>query len=145
MIESNKQEENDSVDIVHQNDGDILGNIHSFLSQALTNVQNTANSGVETIAWTASTLSSVVTEGTMSNFNFLIDKLSSIVSGTEISEEQRRTALEIIKAGKDKGVDELEIEVDQAVGMKLISDNEIFKSNAVIGSTGKMTIKIKYK
>ncbi|QUS61320.1 hypothetical protein [Synechocystis sp. PCC 7338] len=145
MIELNEQEENDSVDIVHQNDGDILGNIHSFFSQALTNVQNTANSGVETLAWTASTLSSVITEGTTSNFNFLIDKLSSLVSGKEISEEQRRTALEIIKAGKDKGVDELEIEVDQAVGMKLISDNEIFKSNAVIGSTGKMTIKIKYK
>jgi hypothetical protein len=132
MIELNKQEENDSVDIVHQNDGDILGNIHSLFSQALTSVQNTANSGFETMAWTASTLSSVVTEGTTSNFNFLIDKLSSLVSGTEISEEQRRTALEIIKAGKDNGVDELEIEVDQAVGMKLISDNEIFKSNAVL-------------
>jgi hypothetical protein len=145
MIESNKQEENDSVDIVHQNDSDILGNIHSFFSQALTSVQNTANSGVETMAWTASTLSSVVTEGTTSNFNFLIDKLSSLVSGTEISEEQHRTALEIIEAGKDNGVDELEIEVDQAVGMKLISDNEIFRSNAVIGSTGKMSIKVKYK
>jgi hypothetical protein len=124
---------------------DLLHQVNSFLSQAFTKTQKTANLSAKTIAGTTSNITYVVGKGTTSNFNFLIDKLSSLVSGTEISEEQRRTALEIIKAGKDNGIDEMEIEVDQIVGMKLISDNEIFKSNAVIGGAGKMTIKIKYK
>jgi hypothetical protein len=123
----------------------LLHQVNGFLTQAFTKTQKTANLSSKAIAGTTSNITYVVRKSTTSNFNFLIDKLSSLVSGSEISEEQRRTALEIIKAGKDKGVDKLEIEVDQAVGMKLISDNEIFKSNAVIGSAGKMTIKIKYK
>ncbi|MBE9204800.1 hypothetical protein IQ218_16890 [Synechocystis salina LEGE 06099] len=145
MSQTNKAEQNDKSSIVHQNDVNIFEHIQGFFSQALTTAQDTANAGAETIAWTASTITTIVTEGTTSNVNFLIDRLSSLVSGKEISEEQRMTALEVIKAAKENNVEEIEIEVDQAVGMKLISDNEVLKSNAVIGSAGKMTIKIKYK
>lgn len=145
MSQTNKSEQDNTSSIVHQDNANIFEHIQGFFSQALTTAQDTANAGAETLAWTASTITTVVTEGTTSNVNFLIDKLSSLVSGKDISEEQRMTALEVIKAGKENNVEEIEIEVDQAVGMKLISDNEVLKSNAVIGSSGRMKIKIKYK
>jgi hypothetical protein len=60
-------------------------------------------------------------------------------------ESQRRTAVEIIKAGKDRGVAELEITVSEQAGIGLGSSVEGFPIQFNAGTQGNMTIKVKYK
>jgi hypothetical protein len=78
---------------------------------------------------------------------FLVDAVQSLTSGavTKEIEEQRKTAIEIIRAGKENGVDELEITMSEKAGLSLGSNVEGFPIELMAGSSGNMKLKIKYK
>ncbi|WP_321868647.1 hypothetical protein [Paraburkholderia tropica] len=63
--------------------------------------------------------------------------------------QQEEAAINIIKAGKENGAEEIEIELEQAAGMNV---KGVFKNeagagslNATLGKNGKMKLKVKYK
>lgn len=58
---------------------------------------------------------------------------------------QTKMTKELIKTGKDNGVDEMEITVDNQVGLNIGAEIEGMPISAKIGSNGKTTLKIKYK
>jgi hypothetical protein len=72
-------------------------------------------------------------------------ELYSAESAAREVESQRRTAVEIIKAGKEHGVDELEITVSEQAGVSLGSSIDGFPVQFNAGTQGKMTVKVKYK
>jgi len=76
---------------------------------------------------------------------FIAEKAFSVFSNTDTIKEQRQTAVDIIKAGKENNVDEVEITLDQRAGIDLQSDLAEFPLRAKIGKDGKMNIKVKYK
>lgn len=72
--------------------------------------------------------------------------LESFLSTTESTlQEQRRTAIDIIRAGKDSGVDSLEVTLDQQVGLHFGSNVDGIPIKATLGKSGNMTIKATYK
>ena len=59
---------------------------------------------------------------------------------------QKETALEIIKAGKQNNVDKIELVLDQSAGIDIAADiDNMANVKAKIGTDGKMRMKIKYK
>ena len=78
---------------------------------------------------------------------FLVDALKSLTSDAVAQEieEQKKAAVEIIKAGQDAGVDELEITMSERAGLGLKSELEGLPIDFMAGSSGKFTLKIKYK
>jgi hypothetical protein len=60
-------------------------------------------------------------------------------------QEQRKAAVEIIKAGKDNNASSLEVTLDQHVGIDLGSEIEGIPLKFTVGKSGKMTIKVEYK
>lgn len=59
--------------------------------------------------------------------------------------EQKKAAIEIIRAGKECGVDELEITMSEKAGLSLGSSIEGFPLEFLAGASGNMTLKVKYK
>ena len=76
-------------------------------------------------------------------FEFFSDVLNNANERT--LQEQRKTAVDIIKAGKESGVDEIEIELDQKVGVDIGADLEGIPVKFMVGKNGKMKLKVKYK
>jgi len=76
---------------------------------------------------------------------WLVKKTFALFSNTDTISEQRKTAIELIKSGKEKGVDELEIVLSQKAGLNIESDFEGIPIKAQIGKNGDMTLKVKYK
>ena len=77
-----------------------------------------------------------------------LKKLTTLYSRESQSQEiesQRETAIEIIRAGKDHSVDEIEITMSEKAGLSLGSSIEGFPIECTIGTSGTMTIKVKYK
>jgi hypothetical protein len=77
---------------------------------------------------------------------YAIDRVASLLDSKQIMEAQRNTAEDIIKAGENHNVDELEITLDQDAGAKVnlnINGADIVKIK--IGNEGKMKIKVKYR
>lgn len=73
-------------------------------------------------------------------------KLLDKIFGSEATKEQGRVAAELIRHGKENGVDEMEITVNNTKGFKLnVPLDDGIKVDTVIGSDEKMTIKVKYK
>jgi hypothetical protein len=72
-------------------------------------------------------------------------ELYSADSTARETESQRRTAVEIIKAGAKYGVDELEIIISEQAGVGLASSVEGFPLEFSAGTQGNMTVKVKYK
>jgi hypothetical protein len=58
---------------------------------------------------------------------------------------QRKTAFELIRAGKESGVDTMTITVDQHAGLDLGSAVEGIPIQVRLGAGGKMIIEVKYK
>ena len=73
------------------------------------------------------------------------DVVSSLVSSRDIIQEQRKTAVELIKAGRDAGVDEMKITLDQMAGIDIGADIESIPFKVKVGKNGKMTLEVKYK
>jgi hypothetical protein len=60
-------------------------------------------------------------------------------------EAQKQTAAEIIRLGKEQGVDELEITMSQQAGIGFKSPIEGTPIEFNVGTSGTMTLKVKYK
>ena len=60
--------------------------------------------------------------------------------------EQRKTAVEIIRAGKENGLKEIEIELDQEAGLNIHATIKEFNLDSKIqfGKNGRMKMKLKY-
>lgn len=58
---------------------------------------------------------------------------------------QQEAAESLIKKGKENGVDEMEITVDNTRGFKLNVPMDDVKIDTVVGADEKMVIKVKYK
>lgn len=79
---------------------------------------------------------------------YMIWKLAAIHSSKSPSKEvqsQRKTAVEIIRAGSEHNVDELEIVMSEKAGLSLGSNVQGFPIECTVGTSGTMTIKVKYK
>ena len=80
----------------------------------------------------------------------LFDKGVELIKETAIStnstiQEQRQSAVEIIKAVKDNNASSLEITLDQNAGIDIGSELEGIPFKFSVGKSGKMTIKVEYK
>ncbi len=73
------------------------------------------------------------------------DLIDSIFNNTETISKQQEAAEALIKRGKEEGVDEMEITLDNHKGFKLNVPIEGVKIDTLIGSNDKMTLKVKYK
>lgn len=60
-------------------------------------------------------------------------------------EEQRKTAEELIKAGKENGVDEMEITISKGVEGKINVPMDDVKIDVGASIGDKVTVKVKYK
>lgn len=78
---------------------------------------------------------------------FLVNAVKSLTSDAVVQEieEQKKAAVEIIKAGQEAGVDELEITMSERAGIGLKSELEGLPIDLIAGSSGKFTLKVKYK
>ena len=76
---------------------------------------------------------------------FLIEKVFDFFSNDDTIKEQRQTAVDIIKAGKENNADEIEVTLDQNAGIDIQSEIEGIPAKIKIGKDGKMKIKVKYK
>ena len=74
------------------------------------------------------------------------EALESVMRTTESTlQEQRQTAIDIIKAGKESGAQSVEVTLDQQVGLNFGSNVGGFPIKATMGKSGNMTIKVTYK
>jgi hypothetical protein len=75
------------------------------------------------------------------------DGISSLTAGANEREieEQRKVAIDIIRAGKENGADEIEITMSQKAGVGLSSDVDGVPIEFIVGASGTMKLKIKYK
>lgn len=71
--------------------------------------------------------------------------IDSFFNNTESISKQQEAAEALIKRGKEEGVDEMEITLDNHKGFKLNVPIEGVKIDTLIGSNDKMTLKVKYK
>lgn len=76
---------------------------------------------------------------------WLLKKAWNLISSPDTIQEQRKTAIDLIKAGRDNGIDEMKITLDQTAGIDIGADIEGLPIKAKIGKSGKMTLEIKYK
>ena len=78
---------------------------------------------------------------------YIGEKIFSLFSNEDTIEEQKKMAIDIIKAGENSNVDELEIDVSQKAGTTLKADIKEMGLNGefTLGKNGNMKIKIKYK
>jgi hypothetical protein len=77
----------------------------------------------------------------------VLDGISLLTSGANEKEiaEQRKVAIDIIRAGKENGVDEIEITMSQKAGVGLSSDVDGVPIEFIVGASGTMKLKVKYK
>ena len=61
------------------------------------------------------------------------------------SESQRKTVVEIIRAGKDNDASEIDFVLKESVGIKLGSKLEGLPLEFSVGKSGEMSVKVKYK
>ena len=73
-----------------------------------------------------------------------ISALTASANEREIA-EQRKVAIDIIRAGKENGADEIEITISQKAGVGLSSDVDGVPIEFIVGASGTMKLKIKYK
>ncbi len=60
-------------------------------------------------------------------------------------EAPKKAAIDIIKAGKENGVNELEITMSEKAGLSLGSGIKEFPVELIAGTSGNMTLKVKYR
>ncbi|OQB75903.1 MAG: hypothetical protein BWX92_02319 [Deltaproteobacteria bacterium ADurb.Bin135] len=73
----------------------------------------------------------------------LIDFITK--STTDIIETQRKTAIDLIKSGKDNNVDKMTITLDQQAGLDIGADIEGIPIKCKVGNSGHMIIDVQYK
>jgi hypothetical protein len=74
-----------------------------------------------------------------------IDAGEKLFASTEATiEQQKRAAIEIIKAGKESGAESLEVTLSQQAGLDFGSNIEGIPIKVIVGKSGNMTLKVKY-
>lgn len=73
-------------------------------------------------------------------FDFISSKTSN-----DIIEAQRKTAIDIIRAGSKQNVNKMTITVDQMVGLDFGSNVEGIPVKCKLGKDGHMTIEVEYQ
>lgn len=73
---------------------------------------------------------------------YVVDKFSDLSKSWE---SQRDTALELIRKGKEQGVDEMEITMSNKRGFRLNAPVDGVNIDTMIGADEKMHVKVKYK
>lgn len=76
---------------------------------------------------------------------WLLKKAWDWISSSDTIQEQRKTALDLIKAGQDNGVEEMSIELDQTAGVDIGATVDGIPVKAILGKNGKMKLQVKYK
>ena len=71
--------------------------------------------------------------------------IDSFFNNTESISKQQEAAEALIKRGKEEGVDEIEITLENTNGFKFNAPIEGVNIDACLGSNDKMTLKVKYK
>lgn len=76
-----------------------------------------------------------------------VEIIRDITATDKMIKEQRETAVEIIKAGKEANVSSIQVVMDQAAGIDIANTlkDQGIDTKAVIGKSGKMTINVNYK
>ena len=76
---------------------------------------------------------------------WVLKKVVDWISSPDTIQEQRKTAIDLIKAGRDNGVDEMRITLDQTAGVDIGAEVEGIPVKAKIGKSGEVTLEVKYK
>jgi hypothetical protein len=76
---------------------------------------------------------------------WLLKKALDFFSVSETIKEQQEVAINLIKAGKENGVDEMRITMDQKAGIDLQSKIEGIPLKIKIGKEGHCIVEVKYK
>ena len=74
----------------------------------------------------------------------MLYKLGKIIFDSDRVKKQGKAAEDLIKVGKEKGVDEMDILLDRMDGLKIDVPGDI-RLSTEFGSHDKMTIHVKYK
>ena len=76
----------------------------------------------------------------------MLYKLGKIIFDSDRVKKQGKTVEDLIKVGKEKGVDEMEITLDNKKGLHFDAPiDEGIKIDTVLGSDEKVRIRVKYK
>ena len=75
----------------------------------------------------------------------LVQKALDSIFSTDTIKQQRKTAIELLKAGQKNNVDEMTIELDETAGIDIEAEVEGIPVKAMVGKNGKVTLKVKYK
>ena len=75
----------------------------------------------------------------------LVQKALGYIFSTDTIKQQRKTAVELIKAGQKNGVDEMTITLDETAGVDIGAEVEGIPVKAMVGKNGKVTLKVKYQ
>jgi len=76
---------------------------------------------------------------------WFVEKIFGLFSNDDTVSEQRKTAIELIKTGKENGADEIKIVLNQTAGLNIKSELTEFPIKAQLGKSGDMTLIVKYK
>ena len=76
---------------------------------------------------------------------WLVKKAVDFISTAEKAQEQRKTAIELIKAGRENGLEEMRVTVDQNAGIDIEAKLKGIPIKTKIGNSGKITIEVKYR
>ena len=76
---------------------------------------------------------------------YIVEKIFDFFSNDNTIKEQRQTAIDLIKAGKESDADEIELIIEQEAGINISSETNNIPIKVKIGKDGKMNIKVKYK
>jgi hypothetical protein len=77
---------------------------------------------------------------------YVAKKLLGYIMGSDATIQQTQAAEKLIQKGKENGVDEMEIVINNTKGVHFECPvEEGIKVNAILGSDEKMHIKVKYK
>ena len=74
----------------------------------------------------------------------MLFKIGKMIFDSDSVKKQGKTVEDLIKAGKEKGVDEMDILLDRMDGLKIDVPGDI-RLSTEFGSHDKMTIHVKYK
>ena len=72
---------------------------------------------------------------------YVVDKVFS----SDTAKTQKKIAEKLIEKGKEQGVDEMEIILDNTRGFKMNSPVDDVDANIMVGEDGKLHIKVKYR
>ena len=89
-------------------------------------------------------INNVVKYFNLSSLDIVVGLLKDIMS-SKATKEQGKVVAEIIKQGRDQGVDEMEIKVKNTKGLDLSAPIDGAEVTVTAGSKEYTTIKVKYK